>query len=279
MADAPCHGRNLNSGGDRHQTHQGVDQAERTLGLVGEIFGKGGVELLFCKCGAQDVEKMVQSFDNVLGKHHAFVDEFSIDDRSSEQVFKESILASLESCLAQAIAPATEGLGLDLYSGTDFSVALEIACRRLADHMNDALAGGAEDEGAEDEGEDGDDEERVEAAGVKRKLSGGKDEDQEDVKGGSGGSKGKDRRAKLSALQLLLLKLEKDDYDLVRVTVSGVSEGLFKDFRWCRPLTEASMDVLQKTGLSVAGSSCDCVSSTRFESRCIHPHTNQIIGS
>ena len=38
----------------------------------------------------------------------------------------------------------------------------------------------------------------------------------------------------------------------MRASVSGVQEGLFKDYQWCKPLTEASMEVLQKAGLSVA---------------------------
>ena len=242
MADAPCHGRGLNSGGDYHSSEGGVDQAERTLALVREVFGQGRAELLFAKCaGGYDVEKMVKAFDSELGKYHTFVDEFAVD-RSSDLVFKEKILSSLESCVAQAIAPPTEGLGLDLFAGTDFSVPVELACRRISDQMNSTMASAGEKRNASDI-----------AAGV----DDGKDPDgaaRPDKEEGEGMTKegGRTSRSRMSALTLLLLKLSREEYDVVRASVSGVQEGLFKDYQWCKPLTEASMEVLQKAGLSVA---------------------------
>ena len=141
LADAPCHGEGLNSGGggDSHPTHRGVDQRSRTLDAVRNVFGRGGAELMFCKCSAHDVDRMVKGFDEVLGAFHTFVDDFSIERGMPDLVFKEKILGSLESCVAQALAPPTEGLGLDFFAGTDFSVPLEIACRRLADSMSDVM--------------------------------------------------------------------------------------------------------------------------------------------
>jgi hypothetical protein len=239
MTDAPCHGEGLNSGGDMHPKHKGVDQKERTLNAVRTVFGQGGVELLFGKCGAHDVDKMVKAFDGVFGAFHTFVDDFDIKRGMSNTVFKEKILGSLESCVAQALAPPMENLGLDFFAGTDFSVPLEIACRRLADSMSDTIA----------------------EVGQKRKIDGNKEEGGEEEGGGEGGGEESEEaasessgkrggRASASTLSLLINKLAKEDYDLVRATVSGVTEGLFKDYQWAKPLSEASMDVLQKSGLS-----------------------------
>jgi len=231
MADAPCHGEGLNSGHDDHPAHKGVDQKERTLNAVRTVFGQGGVELLFCKCGAHDVDKMVKAFDGVLGAFHTFLDDFDISRGMSNTVFKEKILGSLESCVAQALAPPMENLGLDFFAGTDFSVPLEIACRRLADSMSDTIA---------EVGQKRKEERKEEEGG----------EDSEEADSGRSGKRG--GRASASALSLLINKLAKEDYDIVRATVSGVTEGLFKDYQWAKPLSESSMDVLQKAGLLTA---------------------------
>ena len=53
-------------------------------------------------------------------------------------------------------------------------------------------------------------------------------------------------------MSLLLNKLAKEDYDIVRATVSGVQEGLFKDYLWAKPLSEGSMDVLQQSGVGTS---------------------------
>ena len=55
-----------------------------------------------------------------------------------------------------------------------------------------------------------------------------------------------------SALDLLLLKLASEDYDIVRTTMSGVTRGAFAGFMFAKPLTRASIDVLVAAGTSAA---------------------------
>ena len=55
-------------------------------------------------------------------------------------VFRSRVVASLQACVATAVAPATErGLGLDCFVGTDLSVALSVARCRFRGRM-EALA-------------------------------------------------------------------------------------------------------------------------------------------
>ena len=139
IADAPCHGI-PGGNGDDHMMWGGVDQAAEMRTQLHDMFVDGGAELMFARCGGGITTTMMcEEFDKILATGRTFMEEFSVVG-SSETVFQEKILATLEGCVAQAITPPTE-LGVDIFSGTDFSVPLSIATSRFADEMTRLSAG------------------------------------------------------------------------------------------------------------------------------------------
>eukprot|EP00658_Telonema_sp_P-2_P066648 TRINITY_DN55618_c0_g1_i1.p1 TRINITY_DN55618_c0_g1~~TRINITY_DN55618_c0_g1_i1.p1 ORF type:complete len:234 (+),score=48.20 TRINITY_DN55618_c0_g1_i1:194-895(+) len=136
IADAPCHG--VGCGGDKHVKENGVHQGDKIKRQVEQIFVQGGAELVFCRCGDYQTECMVEAFDKVLSAGRTFMDVFHVAGTSAA-VFKEKIQGSLESCVAHAISPPS-GLELDLFSGTDFSVALNLMVARFGDVMREVSA-------------------------------------------------------------------------------------------------------------------------------------------
>ena len=72
---------------------------------------------------------MVGAFDAVLGLAGTFVEEVAVEGMS-QAVFSDKVLGALESCVAAAVAPAGEALGIDCVFGTDMGVPLAVASAR-----------------------------------------------------------------------------------------------------------------------------------------------------
>ena len=131
IADAPCHG--VGCSGDNHISHKGVHQGDKIKTQLREMFVEGGAELMLCQCGGNSLQPMIEEFDQVLAAGRTFMDVFDVAGASST-VWKEKIVASLESCAAQAISPPQE-TNVDFFTGTDFAVPLSICTARFADEM------------------------------------------------------------------------------------------------------------------------------------------------
>lgn len=111
-----------------------MHQGDKIKAQIREIFVEGGAELMLCQCGNYGgMDEMVTMFDTVLEAGRTFMDVFDVAGTSSN-VFNERIVACLESCVAQAVAPPSE-TDVDLFVGTDFSVLLNVTTARFADQM------------------------------------------------------------------------------------------------------------------------------------------------
>jgi hypothetical protein len=154
ITDAPCHGV---GSGDERPHFGGVDQLERTLRAVRALCVDGGAELLLCNAGGGGrLEAMVRVFDGVLGAAGTFVDEFPLEG-AAENVFRDKVVAALESSVAAAVAAPTAGLGLDLFAGADFSVPHAIACARFRSLVLELTSGlRRPDDGGDDNVSNGD---------------------------------------------------------------------------------------------------------------------------
>ena len=117
-----------------------MNQKERALKLVDEVCIKQGAELLFCHVGeGSECKNMIDEFDKVLSRAGTFVDVFNIVG-SSQSVFTEKIQSAVQGVVAHAVAPATAE-GIELFSGTDVGVMVDIACSRFKDEILKELKG------------------------------------------------------------------------------------------------------------------------------------------
>ena len=204
IADAPCHGIPDYSG-DRYVTHNGTNQLTRLQSQLRDIFVQGGAELMLARCGfSGGLDRMVEEFDKVLCGGKTFCEDFDVQG-SGSTIFKEKILAALESCVAHAIAPA-DTVAVDFVTGTDFAVPLTVSCARFADLMEEI----------------------------------------------SSAADPKETKAKKTALEQLIARCEASDYDAVRATLDGVSEGFFREYEWRKPLSKLSLGALFRAGLTVS---------------------------
>ena len=132
IADAPAHG--FCNSGDSHVTRNGINQKKRTLDIVENLANIHGAELLFCSVGGEGYcDDMVDAFNSTLSRFGTFFEKFEVDG-SAQTMFTEKIKASVEGVVATAIANS-KIKGLEIFSGSDTGVLVDIACSRFKDDI------------------------------------------------------------------------------------------------------------------------------------------------
>lgn len=219
IADAPAHGMYSNginthyNKADSWPTRNGVNQRERTLKAVDRL-ARQGVEMLFAQCtsGGAGLGLMTKLFDEQLRTHGTFLDAFSISGASN--VFTEKIGTAINSLVSQAIAPPdTEGL--DIVSGTDAGMPVQLVNQRFSEAMREAL-----------------DLVPAETGKLEKK-------------------KASETRAP-TVYERLAVKLADPTYDPVRLALSGTASGMFAGYRWAQALEDHTIQALVSAGVTPA---------------------------
>jgi hypothetical protein len=204
--------------------YQGVNQKERLRKAVQKLVAKDklGCELMLARITGH-TDLTCNAIDSWLQEHRTFIEQIEMGHVSAE-VFRHKILAALRQVVAFAVAPPS-AKGLDVYSGTDFSVCDSLMNSRLANYAS-RLADKVSDE---------------ETAEFSMEV--GEEDDDELVT--------EDKRP--TAFESLVRKLNSDDYAMVREAMAAISEGVLKEYvaPSGQQLSKASMDALLQAGLTV----------------------------